>query len=798
MNHRLTLLACLLAFPLGGQAFSASAKAVITSQTTVYNRGINIIPLPKVLRESGDAPFLLTAKTSLFADGDSALTISRFFAEKLKGATGYPLQVRADKGNGKHGIYAHIDPKLPLNDEGYQLKSTSRGVELVGKTARALFYAYQSLLQLLPAEVEARTKVSGLSWQIPAVELEDEPSFGYRGVMLDACRHFLTVEELKKHIDLFAMFKINKFHWHLTEDQGWRIEIKSYPRLTDIGAKRIEWDGQIYGGYYTQAEIREVVRYASERFITVIPEIELPGHSLAAITSYPWLACFPEAKSYKVRNHWGVEADVLCPGKESTFEFLTNVLDEVLPLFPSEYIHIGGDECPKERWKLCPDCQARIRQEGLKDENELQSYVIRRVAKLLAERGKKLIGWDEILEGGLAPTATVMSWRGEEGGIAAANTGHDVIMTPASGGVYIDHYQGDPKIEPVAIGGYAPLEKTYAYDPIPATITPDKRHHILGAQASLWTAYLYTPELVDYRAYPRVVALAEATWTPKARKNFSDFTRRLENAYVRLDQHGVNYHIPLPEQPLLGVTVETKPEERTASLDFVAFTDSTELVLTTTRPVRIVYTADGSEPTAQSATYTAPLSISKNGVVKVASVLPSGKMSRVRSITFEKQSLAPALQPQGLLPGLRTKITRGKYLRASELAAVISWIDSLALMPEALRPDNIRNQIYEVEPKAVVGEGYIQIPEDGIYVFSTDLAQLWLDGKLLIDNAGETPKFSRHDTSLALAKGWHQIRLVFLGGVFGGFPTYWADNQVRYRRMTEGKSHAVTAEMLAH
>ena len=792
---------CLLGLSVSGQAMQSSAQRITAVRGSVlpsYNQGINIIPQPKSLKEVGGSPFLLTAKTPLIAEGDSALTISRFFADKLNASTGYSLKVTSGSKNTSRGIFARIDPKLALGEEGYTLTSSPRGVELVGKTARALFYAYQSLLQLLPAEVESTSKVLGLAWQIPAVQIQDEPAFEYRGVMVDVCRHFLTVEEMKKHIDIISLFKINKLHWHLTEDQGWRIEIKRYPRLTEIGSKRMEGDGQIYGGFYTQDQIKEIVKYAADRFVTVIPEIEMPGHGMGAITAYPWLTCFPDTREYKVRNLWGVEDDVFCAGKESTFEFIENVLEEVIPLFPSEYVHIGGDECPKDRWKVCPNCQKRIKEEGLKDEHELQSYVIRRAEKILAKHGKKLIGWDEILEGGLAPSATVMSWRGEDGGIQSANMGHDVIMTPGSGGLYIDHYQGDPKIEPVAIGGYAPLEKTYSYNPIPEAIDPAKRHHIKGAQTNLWAEYLYTADIMQYRAFPREIALAEAVWTPLEKKNFKDFTRRLDNAYVRLDKHGANYHIPLPEQPLPGVAANAKPEERTASLSFIAFTDKADLTLTTTRPIRIVYTTDGSEPTAKSATYTRPLSIDKSQVVKVASALPSGKLSPVRAITFEKQTFSPAIDLKDLKPGLKTKTAVGHYYRASDLATTTDWTEGVALKPEDLKPDKVKNHMDEIQPKAVVGEGYIKIPADGVYVFSTDLDQMWLDGELFIDNSGETPKFSRHDKSRALKAGWHKVRLIFIGAVRGGFPTYWDGCAVAFRNIKDGKFTNVTADMLAH
>ena len=457
----------------------------------------------------------------------------------------------------------------------------------------------------------------------------------------------------------------------------------------------MEGDGQIYGGFYTQDQIKEIVKYAADRFVTVIPEIEMPGHGMGAITAYPWLTCFPDAREYKVRNLWGVEDDVFCAGKESTFEFIENVLEEVIPLFPSEYVHIGGDECPKDRWKVCPNCQKRIKEEGLKDEHELQSYVIRRAEKMLAKHGKKLIGWDEILEGGLAPSATVMSWRGEDGGIQSANMGHDVIMTPGSGGLYVNRLQGDYRAEPLAVRGYAYLQDTYSYNPIPEAIAPAKRHHIKGAQACLWSEYLYSTELMQYHAYPSEIALAEGVWTAQGQKNFKDFTRRLDNAYVRLDQHRVNYHIPLPEQPLPKMELDTRPEKRTASLNFVAFTDSTTLALTSSRPIRIVYTTDGSEPTAQSSTYTQPLPIYTDRVVKVASVLPSGKVSRVRSINFQKQEPAPSVPLAEPKPGLRTRTAVGNFHRASDLVEVVAWTEGRVSKLEELRPDDLRNDFSE-------------------------------------------------------------------------------------------------------
>ena len=783
MRKSLFRLICLM-------GLACSSMASVLALTIRPASSISVIPQPKELVE-GQGSFTLTARTPLLAQGDSALTIARFFADKLNASTGFNLRAIASKAPSRGAITLRIDPKLPLGAEGYTLSASSQGITVTGRTGQGLYYGMQTLLQLLPPTIESSTKVSGVTWRIPAVSIKDEPTFEYRGALVDVCRHFLTVDEVKKHIDLLSMFKINRMHWHLTEDQGWRIEIKKYPRLTTVGSKRIEGDGSVYGGFYTQEQVRDIVKYASDRFVTVIPEIELPGHAMGAIASYPELTCFPHRRVYEVRNLWGVEQDVYCPGKETTFKFIQDVLDEVLPLFPSEYVHIGGDECPKIRWKECPDCQRRIKEEGLKNEEELQSYTIRRAQKMLAKHGKKLIGWDEILEGGLAPSATVMSWRGEDGGIKAANMGHDVIMTPGSGGLYIDHYQGDSKIEPVAICCYASLEKVYSYNPIPSAIAPDKRHHIKGAQANLWAEYLYTTDIMQYRAFPRVIALAEATWTPQDRKDYKSFERRLNGAYIRLDQHKVNYHIPLPEQPLPG-------SKASASLNFVAFTDTTSLTLQTSRPITIVYTTDGSEPTAESSRYIAPIKVSESQVVKVASVLPSGRLSCVRAITFDKQSYSPAVSLSSPTPGLCTQTSIGDYYRASELSAVTNSVEGVALTTQELRPDRVTNHMDEIKRKAVIGEGYIKIPEDGCYVFSTNLDQMYLDGELFIDNTDEVPKFSRHDKSRALSAGWHKVKFIFIGAVRGGFPTYWDDAKVEYRNLKDGKFTEVTAEMLAH
>ena len=706
----------------------------------------------------------------------------------MRTATGLNIQV-AEKGN----IQLSVDPSLDVaNDEGYTLDVTKDGAVVVAKTAQGLFYGMQSFLQLLPAEIESPSKVNGIAWQAPAVSIKDAPRFGYRGIMLDPCRHFMPVENVKKYLDVLSLFKMNRMHWHLTDDQGWRIEIKKYPKLTEIASKRIDGEGTEHSGYYTQEEIKEIVKYAADRFITVVPELELPGHEMAAIAAYPNLSCKGEQGTPRVI--WGVEDIVMCPGKEDMFTFLQDVIDEMVPLFPSEYFHIGGDECPKISWKNCPLCQKRIKEEGLKAdskhsaEERLQSYVIQRMEKYLATKGKKIIGWDEILEGGLAPSATVMSWRGEDGGIAAALMDHTVIMTPGGNGMYLDAYQGDSKIEPVTIGGYTLLEKTYSYDPIPDTLVAmGKSNYILGVQGNTWSEYMYDEAKRDYMVFPRILAVAEIGWTNLDRKDYKDFERRIENAYVRLDGHAINYHIPQPEQP-------------NGSCNFVAFTDKASLEFKTTRPIKMVYTLDGSEPTPASTAYTAPIEITETTTLKIASVLPSGKMSPIRTIQVEKQSLAPAKEVAKTTPGLNMEVTDGMYLNVKELEAAqketkksvikdLKEIRSVVKTSESMRG---------VNQYAAVATGYVNIPEDGVYFISSDLEEVWIDGKLLVNNGGEVKRFSRHDSSVALAKGLHEIKAVFLGHIIGGWPSNWNDGSIKLRKSDAKEFTAITPEMLCH
>ena len=486
---------------------------------------IAIIPQPdKVVLQTGS--FEIGEATTLVSESENPEVkyVLNYLNDRFEKAAGFRL---SSSSATKNVIVLSLNENIQ-NDEGYELIVDSEQIKISAAQPKGLFYGVQTILQLLPPEIYANGVQQNITWSLPAVEIEDSPRFSYRGLHLDVGRHFFNVEEVKKYIDALAYHKMNTFHWHLTEDQGWRIEIKKYPKLTEIGAYRDgtlighyskephQFDDQKYGGYYTQDEVKEIVEYAKKRFITVIPEIELPGHAQAAIAAYPELACTDGP--FEVMKLWGVSENVFCP-TETTFEFLENVLEEVIALFPSKYIHIGGDECPKISWENSQFCQNLIRKEGLKDEHELQSWFISRIEKFLNSKGRSIIGWDEILEGGLAPNATVMSWRGESGGIEAAQQKHDVIMTPTTY-CYFDYYQSDHPDEPLAIGGLLTLKKVYSYNPIPEELTSEEAKCILGVQGNLWSEYIKTYDKVEYMVYPRATALAEVGWSKLEHKNF--------------------------------------------------------------------------------------------------------------------------------------------------------------------------------------------------------------------------------------------------------------------------------------
>ena len=604
-------------------AFSAKAQT---------DPNLGIIPVPVSL-EKKTGYFKLDKTVVLISnETENAATadmLNAFIAQK----GGFALRTAKTAGTG-HAIILTSAGADKLPAEGYELQVSGSAITVTGNGA-GLFYGVQSLMQMMPEK-------KGQEIAVPASVIKDYPRFKYRGMHLDVGRHFFPVSFVKKYIDLMAQYKLNNFHWHLTEDQGWRIEIKKYPKLTSVGSVRsgtivghhpgVTTDNTPYKGFYTQEEVKQVVAYASKKFINVIPEIELPGHSSAAIAAYPQLSCFPERDTYvdpkapwsgsrkgkQVQQTWGVFDDVFAP-TEYTFGFLEDVLDEVIALFPSKYIHIGGDESPKEYWKESPFCQQLIKEKGLKDEHELQSYFIQRIEKYINGKGRSIIGWDEILEGGLAPNATVMSWRGIEGGIAAAKLNHDVIMTPGSNGLYIDQAQSKSPDEPVNIGGLDPYSKIYSYDPVPEVLPADQKKYIMGVQANLWTEYIENTAKVEYMILPRIFALSEIAWSPLDRKDFKNFSEQRVPAHLaKLDRTDTNYWVPTPigqgEDELTGETI---------SIDLKA-------------PVtgaKIYYTLDGTRPSVVSNQLVSPLKVTvpagKKLTLKTVVITPKGKQSVV-------------------------------------------------------------------------------------------------------------------------------------------------------------------------
>ncbi len=534
----------------------AAALALIAAQAPAQDRtSLPLVPRPiRVTRHSG--AFTLTAATAIRTDA-AFRDVGYALADMLAPATGFRLEVETG-GAMPHAIVIRHDTALAIQgDEAYRLDVGTDAVTVAAAAPAGAFYAVQTLRQLLPIEIFREARVAHVSWTVPAVTIEDRPRFAWRGAHLDVSRHFMPKEFVKKFIDLLALHKLNRFHWHLTDDQGWRIAIARYPRLIEVGAWRREtligqpdgdstqwrFDGTPHGGLYTQDDVREIVAYARQRFVTVVPEIEMPGHAQAAIAAYPELG--NTGDTIPVSGRWGVHANILNP-EDATIEFMQNVLTEVLALFPGPYIHVGGDEAVKDQWEASPRAQERIRELGLADAHELQSWFIRQMDVFLSARGRSLVGWDEILEGGLAANAVVMSWRGVDGGIAAARDGHDVVMAPTSH-TYLDYYQSrDTEVEPLAIGGFLPLETVYAFDPVPGALSAAEARHVLGAQAQLWTEYMPSAKHVEYMAFPRLCALAEVVWSPRTGSYYDDFTSRLRTHLDRLILLDVDFR-PLNE-----------------------------------------------------------------------------------------------------------------------------------------------------------------------------------------------------------------------------------------------------------
>lgn len=604
--------------------------SVSTLQTKAQDPVQSIIPKPEHV-QMGKGSIKLSANAGVVMQGFGANpnTISQFAKQVLAQAKNTSAAGKGQK------LSLTLKNNAGMVADGYQLAINEKGVQILSSTERGIFYGLQSLSQII-------TAANGNA--ISFVSIKDEPRYPYRGLMLDVGRHYFPMSFIKAYIDVMAAYKLNYFHWHLTEDQGWRIEIKKYPKLASIASgregtllnhlrdKEHFYDNEPYRGYYTQEEVKEVVRYAASKYITVIPEIELPGHSLAALSAYPELGCGDHPGPYKAAMKWGIFEDVYCAGKEETFTFLQNVLDEVLTLFPSTYIHIGGDESPKARWKTCNYCQKRIKDNGLKDEHELQSYFVKRMEKYLNAKGRKMIGWDEILEGGLAPNATVMAWRGVKGGIAAAQQSHDVIMVPSSH-LYLDHREAVSAEEPITISHgptrHSSLKNVYSFNPTLDTLTAEQKKYVIGVQANLWTEYVKSPAKAWYMILPRVYALSEIAWTKLENKDWDNFSKvRVPHHLELLDKAGKTYRVP----EVIGI------ENKTYTGDRFEFT-----LQPSVKNAKVYYSLSGYEPSDVDQHYQSPIKVTvpagKEMTLKCVVITASGRRSIVTTATLSNKPI---------------------------------------------------------------------------------------------------------------------------------------------------------------
>jgi len=713
---------------------------------TAQSGQIEVIPRPGNMSPL-QGHFTIDRRTVIVAKESVERRSAEILAERLRGV-GRRLKIvsRPPAAN-----YIEIlPPSLALQHMGglttstYAMHVDHVRVRIEG-FEQGQFYALNSLMQLLPVTIRDSAK-------IPAVLIIDQPRFPYRGMHLDVGRHFMPVEFVKKYIDLMSQYKFNYFHWGLTQDQGWRVEIKKYPRLTEIGSKRSESHEGVYSttfkgdrrpveGFYTQEQIKDVIAYAKARYITVIPEINVPGHSSAALAAYPQFGC-KQNYEYRVQQTWGIFKEVYCPTEE-TFKFLEDVFAELIELFKdSPYIHIGGDEVLKDHWKESAFVQELKKRENLKDEHEVQSYFVRRIEKFINSKGKKMVGWDEILEGGLAPNATVMSWRGMKGGIEAARAKHDVIMTPTDH-VYFDYGQGDPAYEPLNIGSYLPLEKVYAFEPVPKELNADEAKYVIGGQANVWTEYLETPAAVEYMAFPRMLALSEVLWSRPDDKNYSDFLRRLNANLARLDAQNVNYRIPEPR----GLKNMVVGDSGTA-----------RVILTPAAGTRVFYTLDGSTPDERSMRYTKPIAVAlSDGEVRTLKTVvtnAAGRKSVVYAGTLVRAAPNEGMTLQTMTPGVKYEFVLPDDESERKTESDLGSTRSILLTQFAKK--------YDLKKPFIVSfDGYVKAEKDEVYEFWVDATWdvgLAIDGKQIIEAAGTKDRKIR-SAVVALKAGWHQISL---------------------------------------
>lgn len=716
-----------------------------------------IIPEPNFYKATGDSIRINGLIKVVFKD-------NKFSIKEKRTASIFESVVNSNMPNKKSNIevlFIAQTPSTSEKKEAYKINVTSKKITITG-SEEGLFYAVQSLLQLLPNQPKNQ------EIKLPCVTIEDEPRYTYRGLHLDVCRHFFTVDVIKDFIAQMSYYKLNNFHWHLTDDQGWRIEIKKYPKLTEVGSKRAQtlvgnkferfpyfFDANPYGGFYTQEEIKDVVKFAEEHYVNIIPEIEMPGHATAAVTAYPNLSCFPD-RQYKVVEYWGVFEDIFCAGKEETFTFLEDVLTEVMALFPSKYIHIGGDECPKARWKECPNCQKKIKELGIKDEHELQTYLTTRIEKFLNANGRQILGWDEMLEGGLAPNAAVMSWRGESGGISAAKQKHFVIMNPEQF-LYLDYNQGYSPQEPLTVGRLVTVEKIYNYNPTPVdSLTIDEQKYILGVQSNLWSEYLTSPAKLNYQIYPRVFALAEIAWTKSQNKNYNSFVlNRMPHHLEKLESQKRLYKVPVP----FGA-------EETALITSKYILD----LKPTIKNGQIFYTIDGYNPDETAALYEKPVTINipkgEYRTIKTVQISPSGRKSSINKIIVKNPDLKAALAIKPTKQGLKFDYYTGKLFQQVQDLEIAKPINS------GIFEGKISSEKWKTKLERYIGlkfNGYIYIPETGNYTLSTlsdDGSKLFIDDELIVDNDG-IHWLNESYGAVKLEKGFHKINISYFDQIGG-------------------------------
>ncbi len=716
-------------------------------------QAINVIPYPYEYDINPVHRYYFNEQSAIICKHQSLIPVAELFSQQIAKSTGINLPILK---RSKNAIYLYLDKKAQTS-EAYTLHIYTDAVEIYGGSPVGVYYGMQTLLQLLPPEIESDTIVDGVEWSLPIAVVYDFPRFKYRGMHVDPCRHFMPIEHIYKQIDWMSKFKLNTLHLHLTDDQLWTFEVKKYPLLTQIGIQRTNVDGSVYkGGYFTQDELKQLVEYASLRGVTIIPEIEMPGHAMAALAAYPQFGC--TGGPYQVRTTWGVEEHLLCAGNDSVFQFIEDILTELTAIFPSEYIHIGGDECPTNIWHSCPRCQARMQAEGLQTETELHGYFIRRAEQILHKLGRKMIGWDEILDGGASSTATVMSWRGNKGGIKAANQGNQAIMTPWDI-CYFDHYQGSKLFEPMAQSGFLPLRKVYEWEPIPDEITLNNRSKILGGQANLWSEYMPTPSHAEYMIYPRLLAISEVLWSSSYR-DYDNFIERLKDAQRRLDYGNINYHIPLPEGP---------------HAQYIEFIDSVEVTLSNTLNYPIYYQIEGSN---EFSIFNTQFSIQKSSLLKVFTTF-NGRKSDTIEVYYNKLS-APHPAAKGLSQnGLYRQRAYGYYSNIDSLDYlkfdIIDLVDSLVYD---------YNDSY-FEPWVEVYTGYIKVDSTAEYLITTDLEELWVDDIRIINNNGELKRNQTKQALMQLEEGYHSIRAIYNNCVNDGFPAHWRKPEIRIKTLTD-------------